>query len=71
MTPPVVPLDGKPPVGWQRVVSQSSRYEWKSERAGWLAWIGPAAPGSVKVVMLRHFDDVQEAVTVANGVMGR
>ena len=61
----------KPPVGWRRVMSQASNYDLKSERAGWLGLIGPQPPHHVRVLLLKDFEEWEEAVAVANQVMGR
>ena len=61
----------KPPVGWRRVMSQASDYDLRSERGGWLALIGPHEPYRTKLVLVKSFAEWEEAVAVANGVMGR
>ena len=61
----------KPPVGWRRVMDQGSDYDLRSHRDGWLALIGPHEPYRTKLVLVKSFEEWEEAVSVANGVMGR
>ena len=52
-------------------MSSTSKYDLKSEREGWLALIGPQPPHHVRVLLIKDFEQWEEAVAVANGVMGR
>lgn len=60
----------KPPKGWRRVMSQTSSYDWRRIKAGWLALVGPQSPNKYRLVLMKDFDDPDEAAEVANEVMG-